>query len=191
MSETPPNENPAENQRARVEPGHGRELSPLALVASKIGARVTRTDDVRLFSTLGRVRRLFPAWLLYSGMMMPFGTLSRKETELVILRVSHLRGSSYERTHHEHLGSRIGLSAQEIERTRTTPSGAGWSPRIGAMLAAADEMVGDRDISDATWAEVARHLDDHELVALVLLIAQYDGLATTLHTLRVQLDRKR
>ena len=183
-------ENRSDDSRARVVPGKGLELSPLALLASKVGSKVTGTDDVRLFSTLGRVRRLFPAWLLYSGMMMPFGVLSRKETELVILRVSHLRGSAYERNHHEHLGARIGLTPEEITRTKEGPREAGWPERTAAMLQVADELVDTKDVSDATWTEISRHLNERELIGLVMLVTQYDGLATTLHTLRVQLDNK-
>lgn len=183
-------ENRSDDSRARVAPGKGLELSPLALLASKVGSKVTRTDDVRLFSTLGRVRRLFPAWLLYSGMMMPFGVLSRRETELVILRVSHLRGSAYERNHHEHLGARIGLTSEEITRTKAAPREAEWPARTAAMLQVADELVGTKDVSDETWSEVSRHLNERELIGLVMLVTQYDGLATTLHTLRVQVDNK-
>lgn len=190
MSDLESTTSPSPDPRPRVAPGKGLELSPLALLASKIGAKVTGTDDVRLFSTLGRVRRLFPAWLLYSGMMMPFGVLSRRETELVILRVSHLRGSAYERNHHEHLGARIGLTSEEITRTKAAPREAEWPARTAAMLQVADELVGTKDVSDETWSEVSRHLDERELVGLVMLVAQYDGLATTLHTLRVQLDNK-
>jgi alkylhydroperoxidase family enzyme len=190
MSDPDSTTSPSSDPRPRVAPGKGLELSPLALLASKIGSKVTGTDDVRLFSTLGRVRRLFPAWLLYSGMMMPFGILSRKETELVILRVSHLRGSAYERNHHEHLGARIGLTSEEIIRTKADPRDAVWTARTAAMLLVADELVDSKDVYEETWSEVSRHLDERELVGLVMLVTQYDGLATTLHTLRVQLDNK-
>lgn len=172
----------------RIAPGTGLTISPLAWLAAKVGATAMGTDDVRLFSTLGRVRRLFPAWLLYSGMMMPFGALSRRDTELVILRVAHLRGSTYERRHHEHLGAKVGLSAAEIERTTEDVAAAGWPERIASLLTAADEIVTTKDISDATWARCAAHLDERQLIALCMLVAQYDGLATTLHTLRVQTD---
>lgn len=195
MNHTTASASPADDAEAsaapRIEPGVGMELSPVAWLAAKIGARTMGTDDVRLFSTLGRVRRLFPAWLLYSGMMMPFGVLSRQDTELVILRVAHLRGSAYERRHHEHLGARVGLSADEIKRTTADPETAGWPERTTAMLQVADEMIATKDVSDATWARVASHLRERELIALCMLIAQYDGLATTLQVLRVQGDRRR
>lgn len=175
----------------RIRPGGLRELGPVGWAVNRLGARVTGNRDVHLFATLGHARRLFPAWLAYSGMMMPFGILDRRTTELVILRVAHLRGSRYERAHHERIGARVGLGDDEIARTLRDPATAGWTDRLTAVLRAVDELVQSKDIADDTWAALATHLNSSELVALVQLVAQYDGLATSLHALRVQLDEPR
>src|SRR5699024_2894918 len=124
---------------------------PGGLGRHRVGARVTGSRDVHLFSTLGRARRLFPAWLAYSGMMMPFGVLDRRTTELVILRVAHLRSSAYERAHHERIGARVGLSAAEVTRTTEDPVTAEWSEKLRAVLCAVDELVGTKDLADDTW----------------------------------------
>lgn len=175
----------------RIRPGGLRELGPLGWAVNRLGARVTGSRDVHLFATLGHARRLFPAWLAYSGMMMPFGVLDRRTTELVILRVAHLRGSAYERAHHERIGKSVGLDDDEITRTLADPATADWTDRLRAVLAATDELVQTKDIADHTWAELATHLNSAELVALVQLVAQYDGLATSLQALRVQPDERR
>ncbi|AVZ40394.1 MULTISPECIES: carboxymuconolactone decarboxylase family protein [unclassified Dietzia] len=182
---------PGDPGRPRIRPGGFRELGPVGWAVNRVGARVTGSRDVHLFATLGRARRLFPAWLAYSGMMMPFGVLDRRTTELVILRVAHLRDSAYERAHHERIGARVGLDDDEIARTLHDPRSAGWPNRLRAVLTAVDELVRTKDIADDTWAEVATHLTEAELVGLVQLVAQYDGLATTLHALRIQPDRPR
>lgn len=172
----------------RVRPGGFRELGPIGWAVNRIGARVTGKRDVHLFATLGHARRLFPAWLAYSGMMMPFGILDRRTTELVILRVAHVRGSAYERAHHERIGASVGLGSDEIARTTEDPDTADWSPRLRAILTAVDELVRTKDLDDDTWARLSAHLNSSELVALVQLVAQYDGLATSLHVLRIQPD---
>ena len=64
----------------RIRPGGLRELGPVGWAVNRLGARVTGKRDVHLFATLGHARRLFPAWLAYSGMMMPFGILDRRTT---------------------------------------------------------------------------------------------------------------
>ncbi|MFN3340871.1 MAG: carboxymuconolactone decarboxylase family protein [Dietzia sp.] len=175
----------------RIRPGGFRELGPVGWAVNRLGARVTGSRDVHLFATLGHARRLFPAWLAYSGMMMPFGVLDRRTTELVILRVAHLRGSVYERAHHERIGARVGLDDDEIARTLEDPATAGWTDRLEAVLRAVDELVRTKDIADDTWAALAAHLTEPELVGFVQLVAQYDGLATSLHALRVQPDQRR
>ena len=177
--------------RPRIRPGGFRELGPFGWAVNRLGARVTGSRDVHLFATLGHARRLFPAWLAYSGMMMPFGVLDRRTTELVILRVAHLRGSVYERAHHERIGARVGLDDDEIARTLKDPATAGWTDRLGAVLRAVDELVQTKDIADDTWTTLAAHLNESELVGFVQLVAQYDGLATSLHALRVQPDQPR
>jgi alkylhydroperoxidase family enzyme len=182
---------PREPARPRIRPGGFRELGPVGWAVNRLGARVTGSRDVHLFATLGHARRLFPAWLAYSGMMMPFGVLDRRTTELVILRVAHLRGSVYERAHHERIGARVGLDDDEIARTLADPAAADWTDRLRAVLTAVDELVRTKDIADDTWAALAAHLDESELVGLVQLVAQYDGLATSLHALRIQPDRPR
>ncbi|RYI99131.1 MAG: carboxymuconolactone decarboxylase family protein, partial [Actinomycetales bacterium] len=50
----------------------------------------------------------------------------------------------------------------------------------------ASQFVEKRDVDDATWATVRAHLDEAESIELLLLCGQYDSLATTLMTLRVQ-----
>ena len=77
----------ASPQAPRVAPGGFRELGPVGWAVNRIGARVTGKRDVHIFATLGRARRLFPAWLAYSGMMMPFGILDRRTTEESLVAV--------------------------------------------------------------------------------------------------------
>lgn len=186
-----PQDGSRDRPQPRIRPGGFRELGPVGWAVNRIGARATGSRDVHLFATLGHARRLFPAWLAYSGMMMPFGVLDRRTTELVILRVAHLRGSGYERAHHERIGARVGLDDDEIARTLADPATAGWTDRLEAVMRAVDELVQTKDIADTTWAGLAAHLNSAELVALVQLVAQYDGLATSLHALRVQPDQRR
>ncbi|WP_081706387.1 carboxymuconolactone decarboxylase family protein [Nocardia sp. CNY236] len=174
--------------RPRIPPGRFRELGPINWLVWRALSRAAGTGDAHLFSTLGRTRRLFRGWLIYSGALMPGGRLPRRESELVIVRVAHLRGSAYELDHHIRLGRRAGLTAEVLERVRVGPSAADWSHRHRALLRAVDQLVHTRDIDDAIWTELARHYDERSLVEIVLLVVQYDGLAATITALRIQRD---
>ncbi|MDL9936932.1 carboxymuconolactone decarboxylase family protein [Gordonia sp. ABSL1-1] len=173
----------------RVSPGGLSELGPINWIFARGAARVIGVTDAHIFSTLGRTRGVFRAWLHYSSRLMPFGALSRKDTEMIIIRVAQQRGCDYELDHHLRLGARAGIDKAMADRIIEGPD-AGWGDRERAMLVAADELVATRDISDDNWAALARHLDDRRLIAFTLLVGQYDSLATTITTLRIARDTR-
>lgn len=179
------------HEAARIAPGGVREVGLLIRAFAGIAGRVTGTEPPAVFLTLGRNRRLFWGWLHFAGRLMPGGSLPRRQTELVILRVASWCGSEYELTQHLRLGRRAGLSDEELARVQVLTGLDGWSGRERLLLRIVDELHRDRDLGDATWAEVRAVFDEREAIEVVLLVAHYEMLATTLRTLRVRPDRGR
>jgi AhpD family alkylhydroperoxidase len=175
----------------RIAPGDRRQVGILTALIAEISGRVTGTTPPNLFLVLGRHRKLFRGWLRFAGRLMPGGTLPRADTELVILRVAHLRSCDYELDQHRRLARRAGLNDEEIERALAGPDADGWTDRQRALLRAVDELHHDRDISDASWADLRRHLDDRGSIELVLLAGHYEMLATAIAALRVPPDAPR
>ncbi|MCW2991368.1 MAG: 4-carboxymuconolactone decarboxylase [Solirubrobacterales bacterium] len=173
---------------ARIAPGTRADVGLFGWVFARVAGRVAGTRPPHLFLTLGRHRRLFRGWLRFAGRLMPGGTLPRRETELVILRVAHVRGCAYEFDHHVRLGRRAGVGRAEVERVVAGPQAEGWSPRERALLAATDELLAAEDLSDATWAALGEHLDERGLIELVLLVGHYRMLAGFITTLRIETD---
>lgn len=171
----------------RVSPGGFAELGPVNWVVARGAALSIGVDDAHIFSTLGRAKGLFRGWLHFGARLMPFGALSRTDSEMIIIRVAHLRDCAYELDHHRRLGARAGIKGDLFSKVIAGPD-AGWGDRERALLTATDELVATKDISDDTWTTLSRHLDESKLVAFVLLVGQYDMLATTIRTLRVQRD---
>ena len=176
---------------ARVAPGGRREVGLFAWVASRIGGRVAGTAPLNLFLTLGRHRKLFRRWLWFAGALMPGGKLPRRESELVILRVAHLRSSQYELEHHTRLGRRAGLDSGDLERVAEGSAADGWRPRERALLAAVEMLHASGDLDDATWSELRRHPDEREAIELCMLAGHYEMVATTIAALRIQPDASR
>jgi AhpD family alkylhydroperoxidase len=154
----------------------------------RVAGRVTGGDPPNLFLTLGRHPALFRGWLRFAGRLMPRGKLPRRETELVILRVAHVRDCRYEHDHHVRIGRRVGLTDAEIARVTDGPAAEGWAPREQAILEATDELLADGDVADETWSRLSGLLDTRELIELVLLAGHYEMLAKTINTLRIQPD---
>jgi len=173
-------------QQPRVAPGSRRQIGAVNAAIVWVLGRASGGRPPHIFTTFARHRGLFRRWLWFAGALMPGGKLPRRDSELVILRVAHNTACAYEWGHHERLGRRAGLSAEEIERVRTGPEAAGWAPRQQLLLRAADEMHAEGQIGDALWSRLAAELDDRLLIELCLLIGHYEMLAMTLKTLRVQ-----
>lgn len=173
----------------RIAPGGRREIGLLNTVVVRVAGAVIGRPVPNVFTTLARHPGLFRRWLVFAGGLMPGGRLPREETELAILRVARNTGCAYEWDHHERIGRRAGLTAEEIERVRAeTEPAAQWNGRKGLVLQAADALHADGAIGDALWAELAAAFDERELIELCLLVGHYEMLAMTLTTLRVQLD---
>ena len=175
----------------RVAPGGRREVGLGTWAFGQIAGRVSKTEPPNLFMTLGRHRGLFRGWLVFASRLMPRGKLPRRETELVILRVAHLRDCAYEREHHMRLGRRAGLDDADFARVETGPAAEGWSARERALLEAVDELHGSGDLADATWDAVRAHLDERRAIELLFLVGHYEMLATAINTLRIQPDARR
>jgi len=176
---------------ARIAPGGRSDVGMLTWALSRVAGRVGGTSPPNLFLTLGRHRRLFRGWLRFAGRLMPRGSLPRRDTELVILRVAHLRSCRYELEHHVRLGRRAGLGDADFARVAEGPGAEGWSPRERALLAAVDRLHHGQDLDDPTWAAVRDHLDEREAIELCMLAGHYEMLATVIAALRVEPDRPR
>jgi AhpD family alkylhydroperoxidase len=119
---------------------------------------------------------------------MPRGSLTRRDTELVILRVAHLRRCRYELEHHRRLARRAGLDAEAVQRVLAGPTAQGWSARDRVLLGAVDSLLIKRDIEDDAWQSLSAHFAMAQLVELCLLVGHYDMLAMTIAALRVAPD---
>ncbi len=175
----------------RIGPGGRRDLGLVTWAFTRLAGRVAGTEPPALFTVLGRARGLFRGWLHFAARLMPGGRLPRRDSELVILRVAMLAHSDYELAHHRRLARRVGVSEAELERVAEGPEAPGWSERERLLLRATDELCELHDVTDETWAELSRQLDERRLIELLLLVGHYRMLATTLRALRIRPDRRR
>ena len=146
---------------------------------------------MHLFATLGQHKRLFLSMMPYAAVLLR-GRLPLVDTELVILRVAHLRDSEYELQHHRWMGRRRGLDDQTQELIfawpNATAGAGGLTDRQQTLLRATDEFILNRSISTEVWQQLSHHLDRRQLIEFCLLAGQYDGLAATMSALQIPLD---
>nr|WP_239028682.1 carboxymuconolactone decarboxylase family protein [Pseudonocardia acidicola] len=179
---------PPVSRSPRVAPASQRRLRPLPRIVAGVTGHLAGTGPLTIFATLGRHPRLFRAWLYYSAVLMPFGTLSRRDTELVILRVAWQCRAAYEWWHHVPIALRVGLTPAEVGAVAEAPPGGALSARQRVLTAVSDELLAQRALSDTAWAPARAVLTDREVIELCLLVGHYQGLATAIGGLGIQLE---
>jgi AhpD family alkylhydroperoxidase len=172
----------------RIDPGGLRELGPINWAIAKITARTVRVPQMHLFTVLGQHGQLFLAWLPVSSVLLYRGKLSKQDTELVILRVGHLRDCEYELQHHRRLARSRGVDEDLQAKIAEGPDADGLTDRQRTLLTATDEFVVTRSMSEETWTALSSHLDRQQLIEFCMLAGQYDTLAATMTTLKIPLD---
>jgi AhpD family alkylhydroperoxidase len=173
---------------ARIVPGRRDQIGVVNLAIARSVGWAIGGRPPNLFTTLARHRSLFRPWLRFAAALMPRGQLSRKDAELLILRVAHNCRCEYERGHHERLALAAGLDAREIDRVRDGPEVGGWSQHQADLIRAADELHGDRAISAELWESLRRRLSEPQLIELCMLVGHYEMLAMTINSLAIQPD---
>jgi alkylhydroperoxidase family enzyme len=145
-------------------------------------------DDVpNLFSTVARHPALYRSWMPFCMQLLTQSVFSPRERELLIIRTASLCGSDYELEHHRRRRAEVGLSDRDLAGL----TGAGshnWSARDGLLVAAADELHANHEISEATWRGLSALLTTEQLVELPMLVGHYILLAGTLRSLGVPLE---
>ena len=172
----------------RVVPGGRRQLGLINWTIARIMARQIRAPQMHLATVLGQHRWLFRAFLPYSGLLLGGGALSKRDKEVVILRVGKLRDSEYELQQHRRLGRSRGVDAALQEKIFAGPGADGLSESDHVLLTAVDEFILDRNLSDATYTALTTHLNRQQIIEFCALAGHYDAIAGILAALRVPMD---
>jgi 4-carboxymuconolactone decarboxylase len=142
--------------------------------------------DLNIFATLVRHPRLFKRFSGFGGFLLYRGELPARDRELLILRTAWNCRAEYEWGQHARIALSVGVSQAEVDRVIDGPGSSGWSSVDDALLTAADELHHQSLISDATWALLSEHYDEHQLIELCMVVGQYHLVAFTLNSLGVE-----
>jgi 4-carboxymuconolactone decarboxylase len=148
----------------------------------------SRPKGLNALGLLAHHPALTTAYHTFNGHVLFASTISPRHRELLVLRVAVLRDATYEWAQHAVLAGDAGITPEEVELIRSGPAAEGWSDLDRALLAAADELVADARIGDATWTTLAAELDPQQLMDVVFTVGAYDLLAMAFRTFEVELD---
>ncbi len=169
------------------------EVSELGLRDRLVLQQMLRSGTAHcphLYRTLLRNSRVFRAFLKFNATVMPGGQLTRRQTEIAILRVAWKTRCYYEWSQHVDIGTRAGLTAEDIIKVARGGELGGWVDPECAILEGVDEWVDDHVISSGVWERLAKHFDESLLIEFTLMVGGYVALAGVLNSVGVQLERQ-
>ena len=150
-----------------------------------------RFGDGPVFNVFGTMLRhpgLFRRWLPFANHILGKSTISIRDREVLILRTAWVVQSEYEWGQHVVIARGAGMREDEIAMARTGPDTAGIGERDRLLLTAADELLDDAFVSDATWTGLAERYDTRQIMDIVFTVGQYNMLAMGLNSFGVQRD---
>jgi alkylhydroperoxidase family enzyme len=136
-----------------VTPERARELGE----AMGMPARRTQSEAFRVVANNPGVARVAFGQLMQLLESNKFDTRLR---ELMIMRIGWVTGSAYEWTNHWRVAATAGLPPEDVLAVRDWQKSDRLTPADRAILAATDECLAGKSISDAAWAQVAKHVPD-------------------------------
>lgn len=124
--------------------------------------------------------RLARAFLTFSTQLVYRGGLPPKLRELTTLRVAWRYGCRYEWAHHVLMARQQGVTDEELTEVRE------GAPTL--VNRAVDELCGSARLSDEVYAELARDLDEQQLMDFVFTVGAYAMQAMVYNTFGVEPD---
>ena len=144
-----------------------------ALIAKLKGAR--RGKLLNLYRVLLNSASIAEAWQAFNQAIRFNTTLDDQARELAILRVAQLNGADYQfQIHATQYAPACGLTPQQVAALDGSEHSSLFQPAHRALLAYADAMTVDIEVSDAVFNKLKQHYNDTQIVELTVLIGAYN-----------------
>ena len=141
-----------------------------------------------VLTTMMRHPALAGPFLSFNNVLLRAPALEPRLRELAVLRVAWRTRSEYEWVQHVRMAGRGGITPDEIEAVGRGAAAEAWSPLEADVLAATDQLLDRYRIDDDTWARLAQHLDEHQLLEVLFVVGTYTCLAMAFNSVGLALD---
>jgi len=164
-----------------VSPERARDLGN----AMGMPARRTQSEAFRVVANNPGVARVAFSQLMQ---LLENNTFDTRLREMMIMRIGWVTGSAYEWTQHWRVATTAGIAAEDILAVRDWRNSDRLTPADKAILAATDECLAGKSISDAAWAEVIKYVTDPgEQVEFVMAMGNWMSFSLLFRNLRIPL----
>jgi 4-carboxymuconolactone decarboxylase len=144
-----------------------------ALIEKLKGARRGRL--LNLYRVLLNSPSMAEAWQAFNSAIRFNTALDDQARELAIMRVSQLNGADYQfQIHATTYAPEAGITPQQVAALDGSENSSLFQPAHRALLAYADAMTLDIEVSDDVFDKLRRHYNNAQIVELTVLIGAYN-----------------
>ena len=153
------------------------------------GGAPPRTKPLHILTVIAHHPTFLAPFIEWATAIAWHGLLTRREQEILALRVALNCKSEFEWGHHVVYARAAGMSEDDIDRAVAGPDAPGWSDSERALVRATDELTSPSfDIGDDTWTMLRAHYDDARLTEIPFVVGQYTMLSMFANSLGVVLE---
>lgn len=144
--------------------------------------------QLNIFRMLSGAGTSFPAFMKLINAYLNDGVLDPQLRELVILRVGHLCGSSYEVHQHKRVSRMLGMTPERIEAAADALPSPLFNAVENAALAFTDNQVANVKADAVLFAAAHKSLGDAGMQELVIVIGIYLLVCRYLETFEIEIE---
>lgn len=153
------------------------------------GGAPPRTKPLHILTVMAHHPTFLGPFIEWATALAQHGLLTRREQEILALRVALHCRSEFEWGHHVVYARAAGMTEEDIDRVVAGADAPGWSESEQALVRAVDELTSAAfDIGDDTWAVLRAHYDDARLTEIPFVVGQYTMLSMFANGLGVVLE---
>jgi 4-carboxymuconolactone decarboxylase len=131
--------------------------------------------------------RMYRTFVAHLEELIARTNLPPRDRQIVCLRMLHLCGDVYEKTHHLTISRKVGLTEEEIQAI-IDGQGASLTPFDRMVISASDELFREQRITDVTWKALAESYDQPQLMEIVFLAGCYQTMAMLTKSFGMELE---
>ncbi|WP_341703363.1 carboxymuconolactone decarboxylase family protein [Ferrovibrio sp.] len=141
--------------------------------------------DLALFRTVAHNPRVLSRWR--GGGLLDRGSITLRQRELVILRITARLGAEYEwGVHVAAFATKAGFTAAELAATVHGDAASWQDTAEGLLVALADALIDTATVDDALWQKAAAVFSPAQLIEILALAGFYHLVSFTVNATGVE-----
>lgn len=139
-----------------------------------------------IFVALANIPNLLDPLLEFTKEMRQGAAIEARLRELSIVTVGLVTKCDYEFDHHWNSALKAGLRREQLEQLADFETSKVFDDRERAIIRYAREATLAIEVSDQTWADLRKHLNQRETMDIVMAVAWYNAVVRMLIPMQIE-----